>query len=271
MDHRSVISTCGRFLSCIAVLLCLFARSSASAGEMNVYLKAADYTWSEYQNGSRLLKESGIIAGPGFSYWKEFSNQVTLKPVAELFAGTVNYDGATQSGIPVSTKVTYIGVMVQCDAGRAIHVGEASFVEPFGGIGIRAWTRDIHDGTTSAGTIAVGYTEEWVTAYARAGLRATVPFSDETRCFAEGAVKLPFYNRNSVYFNNTNDPDFTLSPGLQASWSVEAGMTIHHFTASLFYDTLRFSQSDLVQTSTGYVYQPESVADLFGVKVGAAF
>jgi hypothetical protein len=244
----------------------------AIAGEMDVYLKVDDYTWSEYQNGVRLLRESGMLVGPGFSYWNEFSNHMTLKPLAELFVGNVDYDGATQGGIPVRTKVMYIGANIQCDVGRKFSVGEKSFIEPFGGLGIRFWSRDLHDSTTSSGTFASGYTEEWTTSYTRFGIRGEVPISEKSRLFAEGGVKLPFYNENRVYFNNGNDnPDFTLYPGLQPSWFSEVGITMHRFKASVFYDSLRFSRSPDVNTSIGSVYQPNSSADLLGVKLGAAF
>ena len=239
---------------------------------MDVYFKVDDYTWSEYQNGIRLLRESGILVGPGFSYWKEFSNHMTLKPLGELFVGKVGYDGSTQDGIPVKTKVVYVGVKMQCDAGRKFDVGEKSFIEPFGGLGIRAWSRDLQDSTTSSGIIAAGYTEEWMTAYTRIGVRGGVTVSEDVLLFAEGGVKLPFYNKNSVYFNNgNNNLDFTLYPGLQSSWFSEAGLTMHHFKASVFYDSLRFSQSNNVNTSIGSVYQPSSSADLVGIKLGASF
>lgn len=274
VKQLSVVVLYGRSITILAVLLYSIAAfcPTAYAGEMDVYLKVDDYRWNEYQNGSRLLRETGILVGPGFSYWKEFSNHMTLKPLAELFVGNVDYDGSTQGGSPVKTKVTYVGVKMQCDAGRRFGIGEKSFIEPFGGLGMRSWSRDIQDSTTSSGTVAVGYTEEWITAFARFGVRGGVPVSEETRFFAEGGVKLPFYNKNSVYLNSgNNSPDFTLYPGLQASWFSEAGMTMHHFKASVFYDSLRFSQSRNVNTSIGSAYQPSSSADLLGVKLGASF
>jgi hypothetical protein len=263
---RSIVITL--FLSCVinAVIL------EAFAGEMDVYLKVDDYTWNEYQNGVRLLRESGILLGPGFSYWKEFSNHLTLKPLAELFVGNVGYDGSTQGGIPVKTRVMYVGSNIQCDGGRKFDVGEKSFIEPFVGLGIRFWSRDLHDSTTSSGTFASGYTEEWFTAYTRFGVRGEESVSEVSRLFAEGGVKLPFYNENQVYFNSGNsNPDFTLHPGLQSSWFSEVGMTMYHFKVSVFYDSVRFTQSQNVNTSIGSVYQPISSGDLIGVKLGAAF
>lgn len=261
-------------MAIVVVLVCSICAFSpaADASEMDVYLKVDDYTWSEYQNGMRLLRETGILVGPGFSYWREFPNHMTLKPLAELFVGNVDYDGSTQTGNPVKTKVMYIGAKLQCDAGRTFSIGEKSFIEPFGGLGLRSWSRDIQDSITSSGTVAKGYTEEWITAFARFGVRAGIPVSEVTQFFAEGGVKLPFYNKNSVYFNSGNtNPDFTLYPGLQASWFSEAGMTMHHFKASVFYDSLRFARSPNVSTSMGAVYQPISSADLLGVKLGASF
>ncbi len=274
MKQLSAVGHYGRLIAIFAALLYSLTAfcPAAFAGEMDVYLKVDNYRWSEYQNGLRLLQESGILVGPGFSYWKEFSNHMTLKPLAELFVGNVDYNGATQNGSPVKTKVMYAGVKMQCDAGRKFGVGETSYIEPFGGLGIRSWSRDLQDSTTSSGNAAAGYTEVWINAYARFGVRGGVPVSEETRLFAEGGVKLPFYNKNSVYFNSgNNNPDFTLYPGLQSSLFGEAGVTLHHFKASVFYDGLRFSRSPNVNTSIGSVYQPRSSADLLGVKLGASF
>jgi hypothetical protein len=274
VKRLSVVGHNGRSVAIFAALLySIIAFSPAAfAGEMSVYLKVDDYRWSEYNNGVRLLQESGILVGPGFSYWKEFSNHVTLKPLAELFVGNVDYDGATQNGSPVTTKVGYAGVKMQCDAGRKFGVGEKSFLEPFGGLGLRAWSRDLQDSTTSSGTAATGYKEVWISAYTRVGVRGGLPISEETRFFAEGGVKLPFYNKNSVYFNDgNNNPDFTLYPGLQSSLFGEAGVTFHHFKASVSYDGLRFSRSHNVNTSIGSAYQPRSSGDLLGLKLGASF
>jgi hypothetical protein len=151
-------------------------------------------------------------------------------------------------------------------------MGARSFVEPFGGIGFRAWTRDLHDGTTSSGTVAYGYTEEWITLHARIGLRAGADLSEKTSLFAEAGLKLPFYNVNNVYLGSgSNGPDITLWPGLKSSVVAEAGMKFRHFKGSVFYDGMRFSQSDRERVSGGYVIQPVSVADIYGLKLGAAF
>ncbi len=262
----------GRSSAIILLLFCTLINSvipKAFAGDVDVYLKIDDYTWSEYQNGIRLLRETGILVGPGFSYWKEFSNHITLRPLAELFTGSVDYDGITQEGTPVKTKVMYVGANIQCDAGRKFVIGERFSFEPFGGMGIRSWSRDLHGSTTSSGTFASGYTEEWTTVFTRFGVRGELHVSEEPRLFAEGGVKLPFYNESTVYFSD--NPNFTVYPGLQASWFSEAGITSYHFRASVFYDSFRFSQSRSVNTSIGSAYQPSSSADLWGVKLGASF
>jgi hypothetical protein len=259
----------------VLVVLCSvnMAARAAFAGEADIYVAFDSFVWKEFDDdGSRLLKESGTLAGVGFSYQKEFSNHMILNPKVEFFGGNVDYDGSTQSGVPVTTTVNYFGAKLEGDLGRKFRMTEPFFLEPFGGLGFRAWFRDIHDATMQDGSTASGYTEEWITLHARLGLRGGMDISQSTRFFVEGGVKLPLYNVNTAYLSSKGlGPDITLHPGLQSSLFVEAGMRINHFIGSVFYDGLRFSRSDNVAVSGGFVFQPRSTADIVGLKLGVAF
>jgi hypothetical protein len=130
------------------------------------------------------LKESGFLFGPGYTYWTELESHVTLKPTVELFFGTVDYDGQTQTGIPATTDVDYFGFKAEGDIGRRLSFPEGLYIEPFGGLGIRFWYRDINDGTTNTGSPTLGYTEEWFVFNARLGLRAGKKMSGNKEIFA---------------------------------------------------------------------------------------
>ncbi len=259
----------------VFVVLCSgsMAGREAFAGEADIYAALDSFVWKEFgDGGSRLLKESGTLAGVGFAYWKEFTNHMTLNPRVEIFGGNVDYDGSTQSGTPVATTVDYFGAKLEGDLGRKFRMAEPFFLEPFGGLGFRAWIRDIKDATTSTGTVAYGYTEEWITLHVRVGLRGGMDISQTTRLFVEGGVKLPIYNENTAYLSSEGlGPDVTMHPGRQPSFFAEAGTRISHFMGSVFYDGLRFSRSDNVAVSGGFAYQPKSAADIFGLKLGVAF
>ncbi len=246
---------------------------AAFAGEADIYVAFDSFVWKEFDDdGSRLLKESGTLAGVGFSYQKEFSNHMTLNPKVEFFGGNVDYVGSTQSGIPATTTVNYFGAKLEGDVGKKFRMTAPYFLEPFGGLGFRAWLRDIHDATVQDGSTALGYTEEWITLNARLGLRGGMEISQSTRFFVEGGVKLPLYNVNTAYLSSKGlGPDVTLHPGLQSSLFAEAGMRINHFIGIVFYDGLRFSRSDNVAISGGFVFQPRSTADIVGLKLGVAF
>ncbi len=257
----------------VLVVLCSgnMAARAAFAGEADIYVAFDRFVWKEFgDDGSRLLKESGTLTGVGFAYREEFSNHVTLNPGIEFFGGNVDYNGSTQSGVPVATTVNYFGAKLEGELGRKFRMTEPFFLEPFGGLGFRAWLRDIHNATAQNGSTASGYTEQWITLHVRLGLRGGMDISQTTRFFVEGGVKLPLYNENTAYLSSKGlGPDVTLHPGRQSSLFAEAGMRINHFIGSVFYDGMRFPRSDNV-TASGF-FQPRSTADIVGLKLGVAF
>ncbi len=260
------------------------AEESAKYEESEVYLAVDSFVWREFDDdGSRLLKESGPLFGLGFIYMHESEDHVTLKPAAEIFGGTVDYDGQaceintithTITCQPATSKVDYLGLKLEGDVGRRYRPGEEVnyFIEPFGGVGLRAWNRNIRDGTAADGTATAGYLERWLTLYFRLGLRGGVDFSRKTQAFAEAGMKLPIYNQNTAYQSSIGGQDYTFHPGRQASLFSEVGLKMDRLKASLFYDSLRFSRSEVIDIGGGIgVLQPKSTMDIYGVRLGVIF
>jgi hypothetical protein len=242
---------------------------AASPNQFSVYIATEEYVWKEFlANGSQALKEQGTLFGIGFAFYHEFRNHMTIKPGVEIFGGSTNYDGQTQSGTPATTTVGYSGIKLGVDGGYRFRSSESVFLEPFGGIGIRAWTRDIKNGTTSTGSPTLGYKEDWTTVMARLGLRM-----DASTLFVEAAVRYPIYNENTVRLSEAGlGSDLTLYPGKQPSYFGEVGVKDGKFKASVYYETLSFSKSDSVYAGSGiYAYQPKSTATMVGIRLGAAF
>jgi len=278
MKRRGMLRVYSSLLMLVFVTACYgsLLLPAAFADESTAYLAVDNFTWKEFDNSERVVKESGILYGVGFIYQKEFESHVTIRPVVELFGGKVNYDGHSCDLFgfcqPAASKVGYFGIKFEGELGRIFRPDESLSIEPFGGFGLRAWRRVIHNGTAEDGSATAGYREEWATLYALFGLRGGMDLTGKTQLFAEAGVKLPLYNENKAYVSDIGlGPDVTLHPGKQASFFAETGIKLDRFTASVFYDGLRFSKSSTVSNGFIAAYQPRSTADIYGVKLGVVF
>lgn len=239
----------------------------AVTAKSDIYLKTESFTWKEYDDsGSQLLKESGLLSAMGASVRADIAESLVLRGRGELFGGTVNYDGQTQTGTPVETDTNYAGFKMEGNIGWKFKVSEKSSLEPFAGLGYRWWLRDMQDTLYVA-----GYEETWWSFYARLGVHGDHTFSGQLKAFAEAGVKLPVSNKNKVDLNVIGLSTVTVEPGNKASVFVEAGLKWTRFKASLFYEGMRFSRSDPVTVDNYQIWQPESKADMFGINIGMDF
>jgi len=280
----------GNFISTLGIIsafaFCMTAAPAAASEEnsFDVYATVENFTWKEFNTtGSQLVKEDGTLGGIGFTYHGilgEKGAALTIQPRVELLWGTVDYNGqaCTSSGTceAYTDKTGYFGGKFELDLGGKF--GTTVAVEPFGGIGAKSWWRDLKDGWTLSGQPVRGYTEHWLTVYGRLGLRSEIKLSENSKIFIEAVAKLPISNDNTAYLTDAgyaDDP--TLHPGKKTSYAAEAGVKFHVLKVSVFYDSMRFKQSDTVYffdpMAGGVVsiYQPRSEADMYGVKVGASF
>jgi hypothetical protein len=274
MKNYSKISQCF-FIAILFICSPRFAVAAPSfAGEANIYLIGEYFDWKEFgDNNKRFVRESGPRFGIGGSYNFEFrDHHLIVKPRLEILFGQVDYDGATQSGVPVKTDTNYVAGKVELDLGWRFGSLKKASIEPFGGIGFRGWNRDIKDSTASNGTPAYGYAEEWYTVYFRAGLRGDIALGEKARLFVEAGGKFPVFNENTAHFDEANlGPDVTLRPGNEPSWFAEAGVKYKVLKASFYYDSMRFSKSGVEYSGGVGYYQPKSQADMYGIRIGVAF
>ena len=247
-------------------IMLLFSSPAAAANECSLYLKVESFTWTEdSESGTKLLEETGPLYVLGSSARLDITRLVTLGIRAEQFAGTVDYDGQTQGGEPVETDTEYLGFLLEGDMGCKFAVREKGFLELFAGPGYKCWERNLK----STGD-AIGYMESWWSFYTRWGIRGRHTLSERLSAFAEAGVKIPLASENEVDLGAFGFPNVTLEPGNEPSLFAEAGIAGNRLKLSLFYDGMRFSQSDLDATY-GRFYQPESKADIFGVSIAAMF
>ena len=256
-------------LGLMLVMGCALPASALSLEELTPYFSAQYFTWEEYSEGRRLLKESGPLFSAGVLAGFTTRSSWTLRGKGEFFGGQVGYDGETQGPtvIPVQTDVTYLGTRQELDLGYRVHSG-ALRIESFGGVGARWWLRALQD-TSTAGQPVSGYSEWWRTAYGRLGARARYFQPSGLTCFAEGGAKYPFYNANSISFASSGVSTF--HPGGKWSGFAESGVSWRRLKATLYYEGFRFSRSSNVSVGNEQFFQPESSADIFGLSLGWAF
>lgn len=253
----------------VFLMLLFLPAVTMAAFEYDLYFIAESFTWKEFLDGSRLLKESGPLYGLAFTAkgGGDISKPLTFRFKGEGFLGTVDYDGQTQAGTPVTTDTDYIGFKTELDGGWKFFVGEnGSSFEPFIGLGGRWWKRDIQ--STSS---AIGVEENWSSYYGRLGIRGENVNSKNLNLFLELAAILPFKNENEVDLSTFGLGQVTVEPGNETSFCAEVGIKFRKLRVSVFYESLRFSESDPEHEGPFLIIQPESKADIYGANMGVAF
>ncbi|WP_041434533.1 hypothetical protein [Thermodesulfatator indicus] len=96
-----------------------------------IYASVSGFTWEEYEQGDKLLQESGPLYGLGLQLSKPLSRDFRAHTKVELFGGQVDYDGQTWGGDPVQTKVTYFGYKFEGNLGLPFWLTPRVTVEPF--------------------------------------------------------------------------------------------------------------------------------------------
>lgn len=246
-----------------AALLALLA--DAARGEsFEVFMRLEQFTWEEFVDGERLLKEDGPRVGIGLRGSLQEYERMRLDMRADGFLGRVDYDGRTFAGDPIVENTDYLGVRGELDA--VVEPGRTSAVRlhPRFGIGARYWLRRLAKGDTDAG----GYDEGWFMLYARLGADLVWQPAPDTRFFIDIARRPAIYNRTWYNIRIQDEETFTLEPGRDWTWDVEAGWVTDRYRFSVFYETYAFKQSDSKLFPPLEVFQPKSDGRSAGVQMG---
>ncbi len=115
-----------------------------------IYLSPRYTQWEEFDtDGRKLLEEKGWILALGIR--KEGK---LFRGGAELYGGTLKYDGQTQAGTPVQTDSVYSGFSLY--GGVGWYFGNSVLFSPKVLYTLEGWVRDIKSTAT-----ALGYREIW--------------------------------------------------------------------------------------------------------------
>ena len=230
----------------------------ALAEEIEIAGGVEYFQWQEFDdNGDKLLEETGPRYFVEVQGTNDLNRDWQIDFGGRLYSGTVDYDGQTMSGIPVTTDTDYNGGRVEMGFTRRLASGaqgrDANWLIRFA-LGWDQWRRGLQDTALSDGTPVSGYVERYTATFARLG----VTYLRHGSWALGGGVKAPFNIRETVGIGAT---DITLHPEGQLSLSAQAEMFVSPaMSVTLEYDSYRFAKSDPEQ---GY-YQPESWQDTFG-------
>jgi len=266
----------------VAVLGVFAVASVAIAGvktnrecAFQVYGIAEQFKWAEYDNGQEILKESGPLFGLGGEFELTLWDSLLFEGYGEIFRGDVDYDGAilTDQGnqIPYSTTTEYVGFKIEGNVAISLLIDPDKYIKPYCGLGLRKWTRTLDAGKSNEAGRDWGYEEDWFTAYGIVGCRGGIAVGENSECFLLVEGRVAFHNSMTVDLTRQGGPsDIELEPGCRPSLYVEGGLNHAYLTASIFVETLEFSESSLDDEYQA-VFQPESKSTMIGIKLGAAF
>ena len=249
-----------RFRRVVLGLLALLIAPLASA-ELTVYGGIEYFDWRESTTPS--VTETGPLLLGGLIWQQDRDRGVLFGYRGEIYAGSVNYDGADLfTGAPVQSTTQYFGVLNEGQVRYRIPAGRSEHVDVMLSIGADVWSRQL----------SRDQVEDWLVFYTRFGVELG-PQAGQRGWIGSLGVKYPFY----VYENaNLTDIGFdqnpTLRPGANVSGYASFGYRFGaHWSVVGFYDSYRFQQSPTVQATSGGVtytlYQPKSSMDVAGVVV----
>ena len=269
----------------VTLTLCMLAVSAAHANEafpepsFAVNAGVESFRWEEFSGGQRLLSETGPRLTVGFMLDRLLQDdQINPYAVeARLYLGVVDYDGQTQSGVSAQTDVDYFGFNAEVLGGLRPKTKNGWQMDLLGGLGVDTWTRELQNGVTANGSVALGYREDYFIIYGKLG-PGFLMNSGAGRGYFQFGIKYPLFTYERVYLSSIGyDNDVELAPGKRlsgfAKWQMNWGRAADkpRFGVSVYYDSFRFSASaSKTVTAAGAAFsvrQPESRMDVLGARL----
>ncbi|MEN6459293.1 MAG: hypothetical protein ABFC63_10210 [Thermoguttaceae bacterium] len=223
--------------------------------EATLYTRFDYFAWNEQYGGDRLLDEYGTLYTLGYQRRLGF-NRFRL----EVFDGVVHYEGATQSGRPVSSTTGYMGARGEGERIWDLDVQPKATTSFFAGLGSRIWLRDLRDGTIiGADDYSSGYQETWWTIYPYCGLEKKWLLENNEEIFLSGRLGCTAM----TYQMASLDDAAPLFPRVNISSQVECGLRYGHFSMSACFESMTWQHS---AEARGWI-QPDSRMTTVGLKL----
>lgn len=273
----------------LLVLTCLLVSSTVAFGETTVksmvkehnFKVGPDVRYFEYVEDEADIEIAGYMYGISGEYAyhgiSKENNYLMANIDFELLGGSLDYDGQTWGGEPISEDTKDLIIQLRGLIGFDMLLFKNQLITPFVGIGYRYWYDDIGG--------AGGYEREIQYMYSPVGIKTLHPLSDKWKMglsaeydiFLGGRVKSYLSNVNSDY----NDPDveqgFGDGYGLRASAYIKKlikkGLSISIEPYIRYWKVDQSARADLTFNGNkiGEVYEPENEATSYGLHINFIF
>jgi hypothetical protein len=260
-----------RLIWLIVMIAPWFLGAPALAIEYGVDGSVAAYQWVE-DIGSFKTKEFGpVVHLGGFLSGAPVATAPNLRVRGQirLMVGHVNYDTALISspGTKVTTHSSYIGLGEEASLGWRVEQPRGA-VEPFVGLGYRWWVRSIASNSSVS-----GYPEHYQMIYARLGLRGGATLPGQVGPYVVFSVDPVLAAREEIDLSDTTGEILRVHNGKRAGWTIEGGLHKQWGEVGLFWQAVRFGESNTVPCSLSLFgcLQPKSDQDIFGVRAAILF
>jgi hypothetical protein len=265
------------FRSCFILLLAL-CYSSASFADRAEYQFGAgllNFKYTEYLNNAFLDGETGFIPGVLFKR-KQNNTRFYSELVAQFYANTINYDGQTQSGVPLKTKSNAIIMDTHFKLGS--HYSSERNHGPYLGLGYRYWFRNILPGRDNNGNLVAGVLEEYYWFYGLLGYRGHFAVNEKVKWgfdIRQTQMINAKMDINYLGFKNYDNAQVNLGnrSGLRLAIPIQVKLSRRMLSITPYYEVIDIGRSNSVPITIGgvatgsSVFEPRSETRNVGIEI----
>ncbi len=219
--------------------------------------------------------EEGWLPGLYLGLGHSMKDAVYTKLFIEYSEAETDYDGSTQSGIPVKDKTDNDFFRFEINLGYTFSIDKGFSLTPYTGYGYRSWDRGLGG--------SVPYDEKYHWSYIPLGIKANLEITDRWSIGTNAAARIMFGGKMKVYLSKV-DPGFnnpTVDLGDKGGWFAEVPMRYKFAERWSVVGTPWFEYSEIGKSNeeilTFYgasrytIYEPASETYQYGMKLGVVY
>lgn len=259
-DHTDLMRTA---LICV----CCLAAQVAAAAEWR-YQAGVTTSWhevSEHENGNQLVEEQGWMTGLS-GVLEHIRGPWRVGVAGEYLDGSLDYDGATQLGLPLQTDTDWQQSSVAMFVDR--NISSAGGIQLGGGLEYEWRHRDIASTATAPG-LEERYQTVWLGLRGRVSARRSLSAEVHAACAVDSNVDVSFDS-------NLDDASVTVDEYCRAGVAARADIRrvgravlfLQPFAAWERYPRTDSSRLTAGGTQVGQVHLPETEFLTFGITLG---
>jgi hypothetical protein len=263
----------------IAMLVVLPALSSLCEADEDIGRLALEAADSRYEEPG-YMKETGNFYGLSWEWMNAMDRFGTVGFRGELRGGKPDYDGATQSGVPVKSKgEDYVGSM-EASYGWTFRPG-GMWLTPYIGLGYRDWRDRIEDSTAQDGTPVSGYRRQIEYYYAPVGVHLSGTAGSSWGWTARAQGNYLIRGKVASHLEDVDQGYDTIKNTQKHGWGYEVAIAWSHvsenrwaaFFIEPYYAYWKVKDSDMVDvyyygTLIGYALEPKNNTKIAGIRIG---